>query len=193
MLVIRQFSKIVRCGIVSLFLMLPISIYAQSQIRLDTEIEGHRTIATEASDFATNETFTFNMSIMATQIDSYKEYFLNLSLPSYKKKLYVKKGQRVLLKQSNGQIITLKTSDDIYQHPGFEIRYDRYTNEIGIGVSRQVLQNIIKGKIIKIRIATDDAIMVDADITDNRLSTLLQSQLKSLDDAFAGNRVYEGF
>lgn len=164
------------------------------KIALDTELDGYRTIATEEKRVAHNGTYPFNMAIIAIKKDgqTQKEYSIKFQLQVFDKRLSVKKGQKVLFKKSNGETITLQTNDDIYQHPGYRSR-DIYTNIITIGATNQQLQNIIKGNITKIRISTDDAQLIDADISDNILSKTLKAELDAVEAAFKSNKLYENF
>ena len=96
-------------------------------------------------------------------------------------------------KKSNGTILTFKTDDDIDQDFGFMVEHELYTNNIGFFVSRKQLNEIIQGKIVKVRLTTDDTKMIDFKIDNNLFSEVLDRQLKAIDDRMKNNDIYQDF
>ena len=67
------------------------------------------------------------------------------------------------------------------------------TNNIGFFVSRKQLNEIIQGKIVKVRLTTDDTKMIDFKIDNNLFSEVLDQQLKAIDDRMKNNDIYQDF
>lgn len=186
--------------ILLLFIVLmPFVLFSQSsidkdgiKIALDTEISGSRVIATNKVQVSRNEQFPLEVRIMLMNTSKGKEYSIRFSCLCYNQ-LYMKKGRPVLLKKSNGKILTFKTDDDIDQDFGFMVEHDLYTNNIGFFVSRKQLNEIIQGKIVKVRLTTDDTKMIDFKIDNNLFSEVLDQQLKAIDDRMKNNDIYQDF
>lgn len=182
-----------------LVLFMPFVLFSQNKynkedikIALDTEISGCRVIATGKVQVSQSDQIPLTVYIMLMNTSKGKEYSIRFSCRCYER-LYMKKGRPILLKQSNGKVLTFKTDDDIDQDFGFMVEHDLYTNNIGFFVTRKQINDIIQGKIVKVRLTTDDTNMIDFKIENNLFSEVLSQQLKAIDDQMSNSRIYQDF
>lgn len=165
------------------------------KIGLNMDIDGQKTVGTDNSYISMSTESDFKAlacCLILTKSNKGDIYFINFSMPAYKK-LIIKAGQSILFKQGDGAVLTHKTIDDIHHNSTMLIRLNRYTNEIGIQVSKQQLQKLIKGNISKIRISTSTSDIVDFDIINNSFSSLLQNHFNAIEKELNGNRLYDNF
>lgn len=175
------------CSLLFLLLFTPLISMEQNEstkvgIKLDTNKNGVRSVVTEK--FVNIDSYDRNVypglsASLACFIEKgVKTWCFYFGAQGFKE-MYVKEGQKVIFKRSNGTFITLKTLYDIDQDYIMERKYDVYTNSIIISLNGQQLTQLMNGGITKIRIVGDTGVMYDYDISGNSFSLSLKDANKA--------------
>ena len=186
--------------IIIIVLLCPFYTYAQKIVMDKVEENGDRHVLTEDVTVVYAKTTLgvvrqsgVGMSLYCVAHGSDTNYYLNFRVVE---KAQIDTGRKLLLKLSDGNIITLENSKKIGP-----LDYDSYVGEYQVIywviptylISREDIVRIIEQGVVKIRIETDTD-SIDRDVKASRIKDVLKKCLRNIDETMQKKKdIYSDF
>lgn len=164
----------------SLFLALLLLLSATSH----AQTTKNNNVFSETSSYRNIYTLWLSAAAASMSCTKYDNTYYTINLTLNEDRYTFESGKLLLLKLSNGQVITLRNIKTIgpndYTYIETEFGHNIYTYPV-YAVTEKQIQQIINGKVVKIRIETDNGYL-DRTIKRNKFSKVITQSYNSLQE-----------